>query len=175
MRFFFLLTLLSLNARNYAQDSIGIGNWNTFSKDNFTILYPNNWEVNTANQPYVQFTLMSPFENENDKLSENITLQIQNLNGQAMNYEQYAGLSKSQVVAQLRDGRVLSEEKKSTINDEYYRLMYSGKMSDIHLVYLQHIRIKEGKVYVLTFTCEFSKVTEWEKAGEEVLKTFKIF
>lgn len=175
MRIIVLLLILSFYSKSYTQDTVSTDNWKSYTKDNFAILYPGNWEINTANQPRVMFTLMAPMEDSTDRLSENVTLQIQSLNGQSMSFEQYAGLSKSQIVSQLKEGRVLSEEKKSSGKDEYYRLMYTGKMSDLHLVYLQHIRIKEGKLYVLTFTCEYSKVVRWEKAGEEVMQNFKLF
>ncbi|MCC6816424.1 MAG: hypothetical protein IT267_08445 [Saprospiraceae bacterium] len=146
--------------------------WKIYKSENYSIRYPKDWEFNKSGSSGIQFLLMSPLENEQDKLHENVSLNIQNGNS-TLTLEQYAGLSRSQVIAQLKDGSILADEKKNQNGDEYYKLIYAGKMGDLHLAYMQHVRIKDSKVYLLTFTCEFSKIAQWQKTGEEILSTFQ--
>lgn len=164
----FCLILTLINITNLAAQD-----WKIYNGDNFTIRYPPTWELNKSGSMNTLFVIMSPSEGPEDKISENLSLIVQDMGSQAINLDQYVGLSTSQVTAQLKDGSILINERKSNDGNEYHKLIYSGKMGDLHLAFNQHVRIKDNKVYVLNFTCEFSKITQWQSIGEEIMNTFK--
>ncbi|NOT35865.1 MAG: hypothetical protein HOP11_00645 [Saprospiraceae bacterium] len=168
----FSILFLSIFSNFLHVSSDTTGDWKTYKGDIYSIHYPSSWEFNKGGHMNTHFILMSPTESTEDKLSENVNLIVQDMGNQPITLSQYVGLSTAQVTAQLKDGTILLNERKSINDSEYHHLIYSGKMGDLHLVFNQHVRIKDNNVYVLTFTCEFAKMSQWQTIGEEVMKTF---
>src|SRR5690349_12212069 len=83
------------------------GGWKMISEKDFTVQYPPTWTLDQSGQYGSKFFLFSQVENDSDKFKENINLITQELNGQRINLDQYAELSKQQLSSMITNAKIL--------------------------------------------------------------------
>lgn len=152
-----------------AVDSIG---WKMFSTVDYSIKYPQDWELNTSGVLGAAFFLMSPAEDEQDRFKENVNLIVQDLNGVEIDLDKYVQISEDQVRTAIANSSLLESKRDGKGNDEFHRLVFLGDQGNFHLRFEQYYWIYNKKAYVLTLTCEQKEIAPLNEIGQNILKSF---
>jgi len=148
--------------------------WNNLDEKEYSLKYPNNWEINKSGQMGTQFIIFSQLTSESDNFRENINLIIQDLTGYNIELNEYVEISKKQIATMLTDCKIISSERVKKDGKEFHKSLYSGRQGIFDLQFEQYYLIENNKAYVLTFTCETSEFSNFKKIGEEILNSFSI-
>ena len=147
--------------------------WKSFKKDNYSIEYPNKWNVNPNEQMGMSFIIFSPKESENDKFSENINLTIQDLTGKEIDLDKFVEISNNQINTLATNLNFIESKRIKTEKKEYQKIIFSADQGVLHLKYEQFYFLKNEKAYVLTFTSELGKFSDYEITAEKILNSFR--
>lgn len=177
IRLLAIFLLLSVYSCGQAQDPNTITNysnpdWKTLKGSNYTIQYPQGWELNESGQMGTAFILFAPLDSIQDQFKENVNLLIQNLSGLNVNLDKYAEVSAEQIKKSIMNSIIIENKRIKNSSEEYHLMIYTGDQGAFHLKFEQHYWIKDQKAYVLTLTCEQDKFTKYKDTGESILNTF---
>lgn len=148
--------------------------WKLLSDDNYTINYPDSWELNKSGQMGTSFILFSPLSSEQDQFKENVNLIIQDLSGHNLDLDKYVEISEGQIKTMITDGRILESKRMTTKTLNYQKVLYTGRQGVFNLKFEQYYWVVENNAYVLTLTCEESQFDNYQVTGEKILKSFEL-
>ena len=117
--------------------------WKTLTENNYSIKYPESWELSKSNLMGTNFILFSPLTSKLDNFKENVNLLIQDLTGQDLNLTKYVEISESQVKTIITDGNILESERISNRDIIYHKLIYTGKQGVYELKFEQYFWSKQ--------------------------------
>ncbi|TVR78591.1 MAG: hypothetical protein EA412_08265 [Chitinophagaceae bacterium] len=150
-------------------------NWKVLNKANFTIHYPDTFELDKSGHMGSSFMLLSNQTSEHDFFRENINLIIQDLKGYNINLDQYVEISEGQINTMITDGNIIESERvKGNNNRELHKIIHTGKQGLFDLKWLQYYWVVNEKAYVLTLTTEINQFDNYLTVGEKIMNTFKI-
>lgn len=169
MRFLIALTIsIILCTHSYSQtDFIAL------DKENYSINYPKNWQLDTSGQMNSEFILFSELE-ENDIFSENVNLLIQDIKGLNMTLKAFVELSENQIKTMARNSKIYESNTIKNGNNSYHDIVWSGHISNQNLKFKQYFFIKNEKAYVLTFTAHQTTYDAYITIGNQIINSFKL-
>ena len=151
-----------------------IEGWKSISENNYSISYPENWELNKSGQMGSSFILLSPLLSEKDQFRENVNLIIQDLRGYNLDLDKYVEISEDQIKTVITNGEIL-ESNRTTVDDlSYQKVIYTGKQGIFNLKFEQYFWVVEDQAYILTMTSEESQFDNYQETGEKILNSFKL-
>ena len=140
--------------------------WLYLDNDEYSIRYPQNWEVHKDFEG-TDFCILSLPVSPDDLFRENVNLVIEEI-GKEVSIDKYAALS----LKNLRKKYDVTDEKKYSVDgQEFYHLILKGK-DNIYLK--QNYLIKGKKVYILTFAYESDEKEALKHEGDKIMVSFKI-
>jgi hypothetical protein len=148
--------------------------WKTIDEHNYTIHYPDSFELSKAGQMGTSFVLFSKQTSKRDLFRENINLLIQDLGGQKIDLDEYVELSEKQVKTLITNGNLIESKRIKTTETEYHKIIYTGVQGKFNLKFEQYFWIMKGEAYILTLTCEVNQFANYKKIGEKIMNTFRI-
>jgi hypothetical protein len=146
--------------------------WKTLDQSQFSIQYPSYWEADESGQMGTSFILFSPVESAQDKFEENVNLLIQDLSGNNIDLNLYTEVSEGQVKTMLPNSKLIESKRIKNRTDEYHILIYSGDQGMFHLKFKQYYWVKNNKAFVLTFTSEIEKFSDYAEIADKILNSF---
>lgn len=170
MRIILILTFLITNSIFV----FGQTNWKTVNDNNFTIEYPDNWELNKSGQMGTKFILFSKLSNSSDKFRENVNLIIQDLTGSNIQLDKYVEISENQIKTLVTNGKIIESKRISDKRYEYHKMIYTGKQGVFDLKFIQYYWVLNNKAFVLTFTAEIDEFDDYVQVANGIMDTFKI-
>lgn len=168
-----LTALLFLPFILCAQTTTTKADWKTFGKENYFIQYPNEWELNESGAMGTSFILFSSLESDKDQFRENVNLLIQDLSGHAIDLDKYTEISEGQIKTMITHSQLLLSKREKEGSEEYHHLLYTGDQGIFQLQFEQYYWVRDNKAFVLTFTCEQSKIKEYKETGAAILHSFR--
>ncbi|WP_338408989.1 hypothetical protein [uncultured Flavobacterium sp.] len=147
--------------------------WNNLKKVNYTINYPNEWELNESGQMGSEFILLSPLSSNNDNFKENINLIIQDLSAYNLDLNKYVEISENQIKTLITEGKIITSERVNKNGKEFQKVIYTGKQGIFNLQYEQYYWVKNNKAFILTLTCKQSEYSGYKSIGEQILNSFE--
>jgi len=148
--------------------------WKSLTENNYSIKYPDNWELNKSGQMGTSFILFSQLSSEQDQFKENVNLLIQDLTGHNIDIDKYVEISEGQIKTMITDG-VIIESKRITGNTlDYQKVIYTGKQGIFNLKFEQYYWVENDRAFVLTLTCEESQFDAFKTIGEKILNSFEL-
>ncbi len=148
--------------------------WETLEQSGCTIQYPDSLEVNTTGVIGASFILFFNQTSPEDAFRENINLMIQDLSGYDISFDDYVGISESQVATMITDSNLIESSRLEKDGAEYHKMVYTGKQGVFDLKFEQYFTIRNKKVYVLTFTAETDQFDSYKNVAEKILDSFKL-
>tara|TARA_B110000908_G_C10145915_1_gene399025 strand:+ start:43 stop:501 length:459 start_codon:yes stop_codon:yes gene_type:complete len=143
-------------------------------ENNYSISYPDDWELDQSELMGSNFILFSPFTSTEDLFKENVNLIIQDLTGHNVDLDQYIELSGNQIKTYITAAKFLENKKITTGGLNYQKLVYTGKQGVYNLKFEQYIWVIEDTAFVLTLTCEEDQFDHYKTIGEKILNSFVI-
>lgn len=171
------LLILSLFGSGYIgepdkMEKIDLHDWKTFEKDNYSIQYPSNWELNLQEIMGISFYLMAPLESKDDKFRENVNLIIENLTGYDIDLNAYVELSTRKLETLITNFKSIDNKKMKSGSNEYQRFEYTGEQGIYKLHFVQCVWVKDNKAFILSLTAEQSKFPDYKDISEAILSSF---
>lgn len=163
------LLLISYSLISQAQNP----GWTPYYHQDYTIVYPSDWELDTSGQSNTALFLFSPLADEKDAFRENVNLIIQDLSQNPLTMDQYIKLTENQI-ASMGSMYLQKNDRKKAGNKHFHHLVYSGDHSGFDLVFEQYIWVVNKEAFVLTFTCEEKTRDRYKDIGQKVLNSFRL-
>ena len=151
-----------------------LNGWESLTENNYSINYPDNWELNKSEQMGTSFMLFSPLSSEQDQFKENVNLLIQDLAGHNVDLNKYVEISESQIETLITDGKILDSKRLTTEKLNYQKVIYTGKQGIFNLKFEQYYWVIGDKAFILTLTCEENQYNDFQVIGEKILNSFKL-
>jgi hypothetical protein len=146
--------------------------WETLETTDYSIHYPADWEVDKSGQMGTTFIIFSPLESDTDKFKENVNLLEQNLAGKNIDLDQYTKITEEQVKTLLNNSTLLESKRVKKGNKEYQHFIYNADQGILHIRFEQYCWLLNDTAYILTFTCEQSKIEDYKATAEKILNSF---
>ncbi len=180
IKFRFTVIILLISIISFAQsnnnptldDSLGLTE--ILIQSNYSIQYPNSWDLDTSKQMGSSFALYSKLTSTNDQFRENINLIIQKNLEDTLDLDTYIDLSEKQVSKLISKFRMIESQRMKNNDLEFHKFLYKGKYGTLKLKFEQYIWLIDKQAYVLTLTCETNEFENYQKVGEKILDSFKI-
>jgi len=138
---------------------------------NYKITYPDTWSLDKSGIMGTKFLLFSPVEDAQDNFRENVNLVVEDVSAhKAIDLDQFMAASKSQIKSMISGAEIISSENLG----EYSKMLFSGQQGIYNLKFEQHVYLKDGFAYILTFTAKEDAFDEYSKTAEEIMSTFKL-
>ncbi len=169
---FVLVIHLTTCGQNSRDKTKAIKGWKILTEKNYSISYPNNWELNQSGLMNTKFILFSPLSSEQDQFKENVNLVIQDLTGYNINLDKYVEISESQVMTIITDGHIIESNRMTSEKLDYQKIIYTGKQGIFNLKFEQYYWVVDNMAYVLTLTCEENEFVNYQFEGEKILNSF---
>lgn len=147
--------------------------WNIVDDARFEVKYPPDWEL-SKNQQGSEFVLLSKLSSTEDVFRENVNLVIQDLAEMNIDLDKYLDITINQIKTMVLFGEVWENERIKTDNDEFHRLVYSGKFDSTNLKFEQYIWIRSEKAYVITLTCAYKEFYDYLGIGQLIFDSFNL-
>ena len=151
-----------------------IDGWKSFTENNYSIQYPNDWELDKSGQLGTSFVLLSPFSSQQDKFKENVNLLIQDISGYDLTLDQYVEISDSQIKKMATDGKLIESKRIKADGFESQKVIYKANQQGFNLKFEQVYWVIGDNAYVLTLSCEETQFENYQKIGEKILNSFTI-
>lgn len=166
------LSFLFLFAMSFSQSK----DWKTFKVTNYSIQYPDTFELNTSGLMGTSFLLFSNPSAASDLFRENINLFLQDLNGNDISLDQFVQASENQLSTVITKHAIIEskrvKENGKENGKEYHVLIYTGEQGQYKLKWMQYYYIVKGKAYALTFTAEQAQFDKYIGIAKEIMATF---
>lgn len=170
-----LAIIASCNQTTNKNDKSGIpANWKTLDKTDYTIQYPDDFELNTSGQMGMSFILLSNKTSPQDEFRENVNLVIQDLTGQNTDLNKYVEISEGQIKSMITNSNIIESKRIKDGNMESQKVIFTGFQGQFNLKFEQHYWIVNNKAYVLTFTAEVNEFENYKEISEKIINSFKI-
>jgi len=137
--------------------------------------YPEDWTL-VDNIAGVAIAFLSPAEGANDTFQENVNLVIQDLQGQAVDLDQYMTETKNQLGKVITDYEFIDDERGKADNGmDVAVLDYTGKQGQNDLYWRQAIMINDGKAYVFTYSAAEDKFDTFADQASNILGSLTFY
>ena len=170
----FILPILFLAAASISFGQSTAVVTKTHAKDNYSIGYPENWELDTSGRMGSSFFLFSETSSTQDTFKENINLIVQDITGLDIDLDKYVEISSEQIKTMIPEGTILESTRKNKEGITYHSMIFTGKQQPYSLKFEQRYWIKNNTAYVLTLTCEKEQFDAYIEIGRKILDSFKI-
>lgn len=167
---FLSLTFLLLVSVSFSQSK----DWKTLKVTNYSIQYPDSFELNTSGLMGTSFLLFSNQSPASDLFRENINLFLQDLNGNAISLDQFVQVSENQLSTVITKHAIIESKRIKENNKEYHVLMYTGEQGQLKLKWMQYYYIVKGKAYALTYTAEQDQFDKYLDVAKKIMATFTV-
>ena len=148
--------------------------WKSLENSDYSIQYPDTFELNTSGEMGLSFILLSKQTSQLDPFRENINLIEQDLTNQNINLDKFMEISIGQIKTMFNNASIIESKRVINGNYEFHKITYSATQGQFNLQFVQYCWIIDQKAYVLTFTSEQNQFDNYIKIGEKIMNTFKI-
>ncbi len=174
----FILTIASLHTEaqvtstlEQESDSLDKADLLMIDMPSYSISYPEGWKIREG-CIQEQCTIISPTDTIGgyDTYLESINLTVNELSNASYTAEKYANYSEEYLPQVVTQFRVLNKAK---LSENSHRLIYTGVKNNIRQVWRQFYHVKDGKVYIITFSVQQKKYKYYKGMIKPYLTSFK--
>jgi len=137
-----------------------------------SIKYPKTWKLDPKQDPITGSvaTFVSPKTGTSETSLENVNLIVENLPGQNITLDEFT----HEIKQSNKDAIIIEESKTKLSNRPAYQIIYNKKEEGYNLKRLQIWTVKDNKAYVITYTAESDKYSNYLTNAQEMISAFEI-
>ena len=167
----FILLLLSLSANS---QPLTVETTVFYETEEFSIEYPEAWELNTKGVMGSTFIIFSPLQDALDDFRDNLLLMKEDLSAVSMDLDDYVALTEKQLTTLLQDYSSLESKRLTKDGLTYHVMTYTGIQGSYDLKIRQYFWVLNETAYVLTFTCEQESADYFDESISKIMSSFKL-
>lgn len=143
-----------------------------FSKNNYSIYYPESWifQDNVGNG--IEFFLLTKKTDAKDSFSENLNLIIQNIESLNLDLDKYVAITESQI--KENKGKILVNKRDKNKFNDFHVFVFEANVNRNDLKFMQYIFVENSKAYVLTFSATLSNFNKYISEMQKTMDSFKL-
>ena len=179
--FVYLLSLLIvvggaaiIKSHSVPQKQSQENDWKTLVETEYSIQYPENWELFQIKAMGAEFFFYPPLNPKQGNFRPNINLIIQDFSRQNMTLSHYVAISENGIRTKLSNSEILLSKRIKTDKVEFQKIIYTGYLFNRHLKFEVYCFIVDNKAYILTLTTGEKQFADYQEIGEKILNSFKI-
>ena len=136
--------------------------------------YPSGWAEEESDIEDVVIVFLSPFESAFDVFRENVYITVKDFSAQPITLDEYTEESIDEL-RQLISNFTLEESTTATLaGNPAHRLVYTGKLEQYDLKWMQVHTIKDDIAYTITYTAEEDFYSAYVDIVQEMVDSFEI-
>ncbi len=148
--------------------------WESVEREDFSIAYPPQWELDMTGDPETEFAVYSELEGETDEFRENVNIVSEILPDRPVSLDEYLEATRSQLEQALVGFEIQEEQEMTDDFGKYRYIVYHANYSDMDLAWKQQFRIVDGKAYVLTYSAERDNYSTFSETADQIFSTFHV-
>lgn len=117
---------------------------------------------------------LSPTESASDIFQENLVVTVNDLSAQPITLEESVDPDINQLKMIVTDFKLVDSSATSLAGNPAHKVVYTGKDGQYNLEWMQVWTIKDDKAYIVTYTAEQDKYSEFLGTVEEMVQSFEI-
>lgn len=145
-----------------------------YETEEFSIEYPEAWELNTKGVMGSIFIIFSPLQYPADDFRDNLLLMKEDLSTVSMDLDGYVSLTETQLTTLLQDYSPLESKRLTKDGLTYHVLTYTGTQGSYDLKIHQYFWVVNETAYVMTFTCEQESIDYFDESIRKIMDSFKL-
>ena len=150
--------------------SFGQEKWNKHNTENYSISYPNSWELEAPGREERDFLIFAKLE-EDDEFHENISLLVLEVD-EEFELNSYVKLTEELIEKNVKELKIFNNiyEKEK----QRHIMVWSGSVSNKHYMYKQYFFLNNKKLYVLRLITLSKTYDRYELIGSKILNSFQL-
>lgn len=145
------------------------------TKHGFSLKYPRGWQTIIEEDKAAVFTLYTPQEDENDKIWENISVNVDDLSEVNISIEEYADIAYQNVQELFQGNLKLLDSERIILNEkDAFKVLYGVKKEEQELLFMQIYLIEGLKGYVLNFSSTIETYGKYKDLAKNVFNSFEV-
>ena len=162
MKFIYLMVLILITLSCGQQEIVNL------DRKDFSISYPKHLILDESGEGGINLILKTSKENDKDVFIESINLIKRNLTG--FTFSEIA----QKTIEDIESCATIIENKKIKLNgNDCLRIVFELSQQNVDIKIIQHLILSNGKLYLLTFTCEKKNFSKYFNDFNSVLLSFK--
>jgi hypothetical protein len=149
------------------------GEWKTFDAPEYSITYPDTWQLNQSGLAGTKFILFDS-KSQSPVFRDNLNLIVQDLKGQNIDLSKFVEISTTQLKQFITNLNISYSQTKGSGVDQKHKIIYSGNQGQLNLTWQQYYLVRNEKVFVLTFTATQDTFTSQIETASKVMDSFTI-
>lgn len=164
----FLLVLLMISSISFAQQ-----NYKKYEQVAYSIEHPETWKIHAQGENKEGFIMFSEIE-KNETFRENLNLTVQNISQAKYTLADFVAVSKSQLSNMVSNVQIIEDAPLQIDGSTCHVLTWSGNVQGKELLIKQHIYVKDGLAYVLSFNATVASFGRFKERANTILNSFKL-
>ena len=145
-----------------------------YETDEFSIDYPEDWDLNTDGVMGSIFFLFSPLQDALDDFRDNLSLMKEDLSAVSMDLDDYVELSEKQIAILLQNYNIIESKRQVRDDVPFHSILYTGTQGSFDLKIQQYYWIINNTAYVLTFSCEQEEAEHFVEVSKKLMDSFQL-
>jgi hypothetical protein len=142
------------------------------NRTGYSINYPSIWTLDTSHAFGSDIFVYSASEDSSDGFRENVNVLIQHL-PDSITLQGYIDTSDKQIARYLVDTDILQSEIVQDNDRRFCRIVYNHTQGIFRIRAEQYYFVENKKAFVLTFSAETSKASQFQDIGSAILNSFR--
>ncbi|WGV28056.1 serine/threonine-protein kinase [Halotia branconii] len=117
---------------------------------------------------------VSPKQGDSDPYQENVNLIVQDLPENNQDLEQFTKFFLDGIKLSNANTKIIEEGKTQIANRPAYRIVYTLEEEGINIKRLQVWMVKNNKAYIITYTADVRKYSEYLSIAQTMIKSFEV-
>ncbi|MCM3715116.1 DUF1795 domain-containing protein [Alkalihalobacillus oceani] len=156
------------------EETAGAEGVQTYTNDQFafSVEYPGDWTLQEVNETMLGF--VSSRESEDDPFMENVSVQLNHLDGQSLSLEELTEILLANVQNEVPDFELTSSETVEATDEaqpDVHYLEYTGTQGDLQLAYEALLFINNDRAFVFTYTAEMNNFNQYYEAYTQIIES----
>jgi len=148
--------------------------WLTYQGEGWSISYPSLFSADTTGYLDSSLILYSALTDDGDQYADNISVSVVDLAGVAADLDGYVESCEQLITQYTEQPEIILSDRRRKNGLVYHKLVYSEQQPAFRLIRVQHLMASQGKVYVVTLTCEDAVYDLCKETGEAIMNSFTL-
>lgn len=148
--------------------------WQTVESEKYTIKCPPDWKVDILGDVGITMMSSSPLKGDGDRFKENFGVLVKDHSKAPMSLQEFADEQVLEVKKGMDNTTFLGSQRLTLDSKEMYRITYVRNQNGMELLYDSRVMMVDNHSYMLIFTMERSKFSEYKDVVNQIVESLEV-